>query len=434
MKKLRWEKAVVLVGTGIVLQSALITSVSAVSEDLERQWQIFEQHPNVEAAESLLALQKLSELGLVVTPESLEATKMHPGTARLQLDVYQGANLLIFMYHVLDFILNGRDESFAGQRQRIRANPDLESALTALKNACETLSQYEIVNFDDVSYLEQYHQVQNCMADSMQLIQDLGFPANNPMVGFLVEFKEIFDLSFVRYATEKALSEIRAALEGVQAKSFNQSTSIAVNIPMPIPGLTANAEAVAQSESIGSTGLSFYTSKSVKGAKGGFTLKVPLAKISAKSGLEITTTDIFYSLEAFMDGLNARSKFSLFKKSMMPEMKMQAQNRKNMQGKETDALRVIGNLERHLKLFSVLPYGVNLIYIDITKSTSSIKSKETTVFGEVGASMTIPTSEVGITFKATLGRRKYVRDFPRFYFVKDDLTPRDGYSPEEVKM
>ncbi|MDR2724384.1 MAG: hypothetical protein LBB25_04280, partial [Holosporaceae bacterium] len=407
-------------------------NISKLSATIEQQ-KILEKYADRASIESIIALEKLTNASLCATSDSIRSIAEDPSVALLKLDMYEGANLAILMVNSLNYILDGSDISHEKLTKKIRSNHQLKINIEKLRDSFVELSQYDHCDFDNAQYNEAYSHTLSCFVEVKEAIEpDTAFPATDYFVNFLNLAEKFTDLTFVRYNTEKMLSQIRSALEGIQSVVGSTSVSLSINIPIPMSGANVNLDAFTSGNSYGSTGLSFYTITQSKGAKAGITFKIFPAKISAKVGLELAATDLFYSLEAYMDFLNSSSA-SVFNKFQASNLKESAKNRKDMQEKEKEALANNGAFEKYLKLFRVLPNNVSLQWINITKAKSTDKANETTVFGETSASIDLATlSNIGITLKASKGFKKYLKDADILSLINDDFSTLDSIDIDDL--
>lgn len=322
-------------------------------------------------SESLLAT--LSDNSIVATKESMAELKRNPQSAIIQLDMYDGANLPIFIRRSLDYVVSGKDSSFEHLLNKIRGNKELYATLTHLRGVLSDQEKYSNADFEDEAYSKIFGNVLSSLSDTIeQVASDTSFSSEDEyFLNFLKLSKKFTELAFVRYHTEKMLSQVRASLEGIQGVTSSTSASLSINIPIPmVPGMIANLDLFATGNSYGSSGLSFYTVTKSKGTKLGLTYKILPAKISGKISLEEAAMNIFYSLEAYMDFLNSSSPDINRLNAKMQGMDEALKDRQELQAREKEALANNGMFDRYLRLFHVLPQtgSVSLIWVEILQN------------------------------------------------------------------
>jgi hypothetical protein len=403
------------------------------SSAIADQQRVLEKHADQKDSESIIALKKLTDALLCVTSDSLESANNDPTVALLKIDVYEGANLAILMKNSFDYLLKGSDASQKKLTDSINVNSTLKSKIEQLRDAFAELSKYDRCDFDNEQYNNAYSRALSCFVELKNAIEsDSSFSKKDYFVDFITLAEKFTNLTFVRYNTEKMLSKIRGSLEGIQGVMGSTSTSLSVNIPLPMQGASANLDVFTSGNAYGSTGLSFYTITKSKGVKAGITFNILPAKISGKLGIEKAALDIFYSLEAYMDFLNSSSS-STFNKFQASDMKKSAADRKDMQQKEKDALANSGMLGKYFGLFKALPYGVSFQWVNITRAESTDKASELSAFVEVAANVDASTlSSLGITLKASKGTKKYMKDAPILSLINDDFSIVDGIDIEDL--
>ena len=387
--------------------------------------------------ESIASLIQLTNSSLTVTSESLRDIESSPKTSILQLDIYDGSNLSILIKQSIDYILSGENSSFNGLLNKIENDKELHTLINKLRELLAQQETYTRIDFEDESYFKIYTDVLSSISDIVTKIEANTQFANEDtyFLDFMKLSKKFIELAFVRYNTEKILSKIRASLEGIQGVTSSTSASLSVNIPVPIPGMTANLDLFATGNSYGSTGLSFYTVTKTKGTKAGITFNILPAKISGKISLEDAAVSLFYSLEAYMDFLNSSSVPDLNKlQAKIQGMDGALKDRKELQNREKELLANNGMFERYLKMFHALPQtGVSLIWIDITKAKALDKAKEITVGSEISANVAVPLSSLGLTLKASTGTKTYIKGTPLLSMINDDCSVIDGMGLEDLK-
>lgn len=404
----------------------------------EQQSIISEFSEQIQSSEIVSLLNKLTANSIVVTSDSLTSIKENPESALIKLDMYDGANLPIFIRQSLDHILSSEDSSFKKLLGKIENNKKLHTTLTNLRDTLLEQEKYSNADFEDEEYSKIYADIVSSLSESIESIEaDTSFTSKDAyFLDFLKLSKKFTELAFVRYNTEKMLSQIRASLEGIQGVTSSTSASLSINIPIPpVPGMTANLDLFASGNSYGSTGLSFYTVTKTKGTKFGITYNILPAKISGKITLENAAINLFYSLEAYMDFLNSSTPDINRLHAKIQGMDGVLKDRKELQAKEKEALANNGEYERLLRLFHVLPQtgSVSLIWVDITKSKALDKAKENTIGTEISASVAVPLSNLGITLKASKGVKTYTKGTPLLSMINDDCSVIDGMGIEDLE-
>ena len=272
---------------------------------LKEQQSIISEYSD-KSGDNLKLLDELTKKSIVVTSDSLTSIKENPESALITLDMYDGANLTIFMRCSLDYILSGGNSSLKALLGKIENNKKLHTTLTHLREVLLDQEKYPNIDFEDEGYSKNYEDIFTSLSESIESTEsDTSFTSNDAyFLDFLKLSKKFTQLAFVRYNTEKMLSKIRTSLEGIQGITSSKSTDLSINIPVPVTGMKANLDLFAN-ESHGSTATSFYTVTKTKGGRAGLTFSISILKISGKVTLENAAINIFYSLEAYMDFLNS---------------------------------------------------------------------------------------------------------------------------------
>ncbi|MDR0581194.1 MAG: hypothetical protein LBG04_03735 [Holosporaceae bacterium] len=359
-------------------------------------------------------LEELTARSIVVTADTLRGLTRDPRSAVVQVDLFDQFNWAIMLREALDYIVDSKngDDNFT-LPLKISRTPKLYDKVISLRDSLKKVSLLDKVDFTNEEFAALYGDITNVLLEvQAEAMNDLYFKTKPFFLRFLNTSQKALGIIWIRYHTEDVLAALRASIErNLGSSTGKQSVDVSVSIPTPIPSLNADLGGSSSESFAGSdaSSFAFFTSSKSKTGKAGVTLKFPsLAKISAAGGIEKVSTDIFYSLEQVMDYYSS-SLLAKLDKAHSQDLETVKKDRKNLQQKEKELLILMEELEGLLQALKVLPNGVKLDWINITKSKAIDRSQELKGFAEVSGNVSALAS-LGITLKATAGSKTYSKE------------------------
>ncbi|MDR0968190.1 MAG: hypothetical protein LBL99_00970 [Holosporaceae bacterium] len=417
------------------VDNSVVEEISSNEDSyLASQEEVLKMIPDRVRAKQILA--DLFSRRIALKDALLKKVGEDPQNTPIEVDLFFGSNMPIMFSNAIDYItdVENTDRNF-DLPNLIAKNAALRQKLETLRNSLQKLSSLAQADFSDEHFSATYEDATHDFLDVLATAaEDSSFGERHYFVRFLNAAQKAFELVWTRHCAEEALAQAREALEKEATGSVGSKTiSVSVNIPTPMPSASVSLEASKSESYTGNSSFSFFTTSSGKRGKAGIKFDFSFGKATATAGIEQISSNIFYSLEQVIDAYNSAA-LSKFQKAQFKKMKTVAKGRKDLQQREKELLVRMEELEGLLNIFKVLPNGVKLNWVDVTKSRAVDKSKETNVFGEISAAASAYLADLGITLKTSSGVKTYSKESALLSLINEDCSPNGIDSAAVVKI
>ncbi|MDR2646302.1 MAG: hypothetical protein LBC04_03980 [Holosporaceae bacterium] len=380
-------------------------------------------------------LEELTAKSIVVTADTLEGLARDSKSAVVQVNLFDQFNWAVMLEAALNYMVDSANntQNFT-LPSKISSNKELYGKVISLRKSLKEISLLNKPDFKDEKFAALYGDITYTFLEvQAKAMNDPSFNTKHFFIRFLNTSQKALELIWVRHHTEDVLSTLRASIErNLSSSTGEQSVDVSVNIPTPIPALNVNlggssAESFAGSDA---SSFAFFTSSKSKTGKAGVTLTLPMGKMSAVGGIEEISTDIFFSLEQVIDHYNS-SLLAKMDKGNSQNLKNVKKDRKNLQQKEKELLILMEELEGLLQALKVLPNGVKIDWINITKSKTVDRSQELKSFVAVAGEVSALAS-LGINIKSAVGSKSYTKESSLMSLINEDCSSVNGIGSDTI--